>query len=139
MNIGSYFGPENVILDMKADDKKEAIAELVDNLAKTGRLSDPGELIEAVVAREELCTTGLENGVAIPPPRHGQPHLIEGLAIVFGRKKAGLDFASMDGKPTRLFFLLCAESDTVHLRSLARLSRLLQASAFRTRLLDAPA
>ena len=138
MNIGSYFGPENVILDMEADDKKDAIAELVDNLAKTGRLSDPGELIEAVVAREELCTTGLENGVAIPHPRHGQPHLIEGLAIVFGRKKAGLDFASMDGKPTRLLFLLCAESDTVHLRSLARLSRLLKDSAFRKRLLDAP-
>ncbi|MCX7021112.1 MAG: PTS sugar transporter subunit IIA [bacterium] len=69
MNIGSYFGPENVILDMEADDKKSAIAELVDNLVRIGRLSDPEELIEAVVAREELCTTGLENGVAIPLSR----------------------------------------------------------------------
>jgi mannitol/fructose-specific phosphotransferase system IIA component (Ntr-type) len=137
MNVASYFGVENVILEMEAADKKGAIAELVDNLVRTGRLQEPEELFEAIIAREELCTTGLENGVAIPHPRHGQPHLIEGLAIVFGRKSDGLDFESMDGKPTRIFFLLCAESDTVHLRSLARLSRLLKDSGFRKRLLDA--
>lgn len=137
MNIVSYLGPENVILTMKATDKKGAIAELVDNLVQTGRLTEPDELIKAIAAREELCTTGLENGVAIPHPRHGQPHLIEGLAIVFGRKKRGLDFESMDGKQTKLLFLLCAESDTVHLRSLARLSRLLKDSNFRKRLMEA--
>ncbi len=137
MNIGSHLGLGNMILAMKAVDKKGAITELVDNLVQTGQLKEPEELVEAIIAREELCTTGLENGVAIPHPRHGQPHLIEGLAIAFGRKKKGLDFESMDGKPTRLLFLLCAESDTVHLRSLARLSRLLKDSNFRKRLLDA--
>jgi mannitol/fructose-specific phosphotransferase system IIA component (Ntr-type) len=137
MNIAGYIKAENVILDMKADSKTAAIAELVENLVDSGRLEEAGELIEAVTAREELCTTGLENGVAIPHPRHGQPHLIDGLAIVIGRKPDGLDFASMDGKPTKLFILLCAESDTVHLRSLARLSRLVKDAELRKSILEA--
>ena len=137
MNIAGYIKPENVVLDMKSSSKTDAIAELVDNLVRNERLEEAGELIEAVTAREELCTTGLENGVAIPHPRHGQPHLIDGLAIVLGLKKDGLDFASMDGKPTKMFILLCAESDTVHLRSLARLSRLVKDAELRKRILEA--
>ncbi len=137
MNIGSYIKPENVILEMDAEEKVGAIRELVDNLVEAERLEEAGELIEAVTAREELCTTGLENGVAIPHPRHGQPHLIDGLAIVCGRKPAGLEFESMDGKPTKLLFLLCAESDTVHLRALARLSRLVKNPQLRKELLEA--
>lgn len=136
MNIASYIKPENIILEMSAEKKTEAIRELVENLVATGRLEDPDELIEAVTAREELCTTGLENGVAIPHPRHGQPHLLDGLAIVCGRKAQGLSFESMDGKPTRLLFLLCAESDTVHLRALARLSRLVKNPQLRKELLE---
>ncbi|MCD4733806.1 PTS sugar transporter subunit IIA [bacterium] len=137
MNISKYLAEENIILDLKATSKTEAIAELVEQLVKSKKIEAADELIDAVTAREELCTTGLENGIAIPHPRHGQPHILEGVEIVFGRKKGGLEFDSMDGKPSNLLFLLCAENDTSHLRALARLSRMVKDAHFRKDLLAA--
>jgi fructose-specific phosphotransferase system IIA component len=137
MNISNFLAEENIILDLEATNKAEAIAELVGQLVKNKKIEAADELIDAVTAREELCTTGLENGIAIPHPRHGQPHILDGVEIVFGRKTNGLEFESMDGKPSNLLFLLCAENDTSHLRALARLSRMVKDAHFRKDLLAA--
>jgi len=90
-----------------------------------------------LLEREQLGTTGIGDGVAIP---HGKLNGIERPVISFGRSKVGLDFDSMDGQPTYLFFLLVAASDNssgVHLQILARIATLLKSIAFRKKLMEA--
>jgi PTS system nitrogen regulatory IIA component len=86
--------------------------------------------------REGLGSTGIGEGVAIP---HGKIPGIDRLVAVFGRSPAGVQFASLDGKPARLFFLILAPENSagMHLKALARISRLLKDPRFRERLLAA--
>ena len=93
-------------------------------------------LYEVITEREKLGSTGIGEGVAIP---HGKLKNIGNLLISFGRSREGVDFDSMDGKPAHLFFLLIApeESVGVHLKTLARISKLLKSQDVRKRLLDA--
>ena len=97
---------------------------------------DRDEVIRVLQERERLGSTGIGDGVAIP---HGKLKNIEHLMISFGRSRAGIDFDSMDGKPAHLFFLLVApeESVGVHLKMLARISKLLKSPVVRQRLLEA--
>ena len=91
---------------------------------------DRGRLVEALDERERLNSTALGEGVAIP---HGKLPGLRRVFAAFGRSPAGVDFQSLDGKPTHLFFLLVAPEDSVgqHLKALARVSRLLKDAAFR--------
>jgi PTS system nitrogen regulatory IIA component len=84
-----------------------------------------------------LNSTALGDGVAIP---HGKLPGVRRVIAAFARSKAGVDFQSLDGKPTHLFFLLVAPEDSAgaHLKALARISRLLKDPSFRSRLLEAP-
>jgi PTS system nitrogen regulatory IIA component len=86
--------------------------------------------------REKLGSTGIGDGIAIP---HGKMKGIEELVTSFGRSIKGVDFESIDNKPTHLFFLLVAPENSagVHLKALARISRLLKDSGFRNRLMEA--
>jgi PTS system nitrogen regulatory IIA component len=85
--------------------------------------------------RERLGSTGIGDGVAIP---HGKLKTLDRLLISFGRSRTGIDFDSMDSKPAHLFFLLVApeESVGVHLKTLARISKLLKNPEVRRRLID---
>jgi len=97
---------------------------------------DADRLVEVLWERERLGSTAIGDGIAIP---HGKlPGLREVLGA-FGRHLQGVDFQSLDGRPTQLFFLLVAPEDSVgaHLKALARVSRLLKDRAFRARLLAA--
>ena len=89
-----------------------------------------------LVEREKLGSTGIGNGIAIP---HGKLDGLENICLVFGRSVAGIEFDSLDGKPVNLIFLLVAPANSagVHLKALARLSRLLKEKSFRDSLLAA--
>jgi len=93
-------------------------------------------LLVALQERERLNSTALGDGVAIP---HGKLRDIRRVIAAFGRSRAGVDFQSLDGKPTHLFFLLVAPEDSAgaHLKALARISRLLKDASFRQRLMEA--
>jgi PTS system nitrogen regulatory IIA component len=92
--------------------------------------------VQALEDRERLNSTALGEGVAIP---HGKLAGVKRVLAAFGRSSQGVDFSSLDGKPTHLFFLLVAPEDSAgaHLKALARISRLLKDQGFRAKLLRA--
>lgn len=123
-------------LDLQGNNKEEVIKELSGLIKNDGRLNDYDAYIEEVFSREELTTTGLGYGIAIP---HGKCDAVDIPSVAFGRVKKGIDWASLDGEPVNLVFLLAvpkeAESDQ-HLRILAALSRKLIDDEFRKELLE---
>jgi nitrogen PTS system EIIA component len=121
------------LVDMHGDTKPEILAELADSLAGAVPALGRGQLREMLVEREKLGTTAMGDGIAIP---HARIESLDRVLAVFGLSRAGVDFDSLDGKPTHLFFLLVApgREGSAHLLLLARLSRLLGTEAFRTRL-----
>lgn len=126
------------IVDMQAKTKKEALRELADSLAGTSDALHQGALLDMLLERERLGTTAMGDGIAIP---HARVESLGQVLASFGRSRAGVDFDSIDGKRTHLFFLLVApgtEGNT-HLLTLARLSRFLTKPDFRSKLLDVEA
>ena len=106
---------------MTSKTKASVLRDLVALAEKTGQLTDPKELLESLEAREELCSTALPGGIAIPHPRFHQPYLFESSFIVVGRPIQEIHFGSPDGGPTDLIFLLCCQDDRIHLHTLSRL------------------
>jgi PTS system nitrogen regulatory IIA component len=137
MKIEDILTEELVLADLGARSKPDVLVELADAVAKRHPELDKIRLVGALEDRERLNSTALGDGVAIP---HGKLPLLKRVFAAFGRSRAGVDFQSLDGKPTHLFFLLVAPDDSAgaHLKALARISRLLKDAAFRTRLLEAP-
>ncbi len=116
--------------------KTAVLRELAEHLAHQHPEIDPGRLVEVLWERERLGSTAIGDGIAIP---HGKLPGLKGVIGAFGRHVAGVDFDSLDGSPTHLFFLLVAPEDSVgqHLKALARVSRLLKDRAFRDKLIGA--
>ncbi len=138
MRIAEFLREDLIVPDLSATDKAGALGELCDALARASPGLSAPKLAEALLEREKLGSTGIGEGVAIP---HGKLPGIPGLLAAFGRKKAGVDFASIDGKPTQLFFVLFAPENSagLHLKALARISRLFKQQGFRQSILEAPA
>ena len=136
MKIIDLLKPAAITADLKATGKNEVLAELTDAILKVENGLDRDEVINVLQERERLGSTGIGEGVAIP---HGKLRDLKHLVISFGRSRGGVDFDSMDGRPAHLFFLLIApeESVGVHLKTLARISKLLKNSTVRNRLLAA--
>jgi len=136
MQLSEIICEQNILPDLKAKDKKGVLEELAEAIAKQDPSVDKGALVRVLVEREQLGTTGIGDGVAIP---HGKLNGIKHPIISFGRSKRGLDFESMDGQPTHIFFLLVAPDDSsgVHLQVLAKIAKMLKNSAFRQRLMEA--
>ena len=135
MKLSDLIHEENVIPDLKAKDKKGVLEELVDSLVEREPTVEKNALVKVLLERERLGSTGIGDGVAIP---HGKFPGITQPSISFGRSRKGLDFESMDGEPTHLFFLLVAPEDSasVHLKALARIAKILKNSAFRKELME---
>ena len=135
MKLSELIHEENVLPDLKAKDKKGVLEELVDTLIKQEPSLDKNALVKVLLERERLGSTGIGDGVAIP---HGKFHSVTQPTISFGRSRKGLDFESMDGEPTHLFFLLVApeNSASIHLKALARIAKILKNSAFRKELME---
>ncbi|MFO0585180.1 MAG: PTS sugar transporter subunit IIA [Anaeromyxobacter sp.] len=136
MKIVEFLRPEAVIADVSGATGAAALAELCRPLAAAQRF-DPQKLLETLLEREKLGSTGIGDGVAIP---HGKVAGLPGLIASFGRAPGGVDFRAIDGKPTYLFFTLFAPENSAgaHLKALARISRIFKNPAFRETILTAP-
>jgi PTS system nitrogen regulatory IIA component len=136
MKITDILTEPMVVDSLAGRTKAEIIEELAGVVAKEHPEIDRGRLVQALEDRERLNSTALGDGVAIP---HGKLAGVKRVVAAFGRCRSGVDFSSLDGKPTHLFFLLVAPEDSAgaHLKALARISRLLKDESFRSRLLAA--
>lgn len=133
MKITDLLTVETIVLDIKARTKEEVIDELARKLDQAGVLNDLKAFKEAIFAREAQSTTGVGDGIAIP---HAKTAAVKRPAVAFGRSKSGIDYDSLDGKPSRLFFMIAAPTgaDNTHLEALARLSSMLMDASFRARI-----
>jgi nitrogen PTS system EIIA component len=136
MKITDILTEAMVVDSLAGRTKAEIIEELAGVVSKEHPEIDRVRLVQALEDRERLNSTALGDGVAIP---HGKLPGVKRVVAAFGRCPAGVDFSSLDGKPTHLFFLLVAPEDSAgaHLKALARISRLLKDESFRKRLITA--
>lgn len=136
MRILDFLRKDGVIASLQARSKEEALVELAGPIAVAKPGIDKTGLIRTLLERENLGSTGIGGGVAIP---HGKFEGVDNLVASFGRSVGGLDFASMDNKPAHLFFLLVAPKNSAgeHLKALARISRLFKDPILKNSLLQA--
>ena len=136
MRITDLLKKEGIYLNAKVNSKKEAIDTLVDLMNNTGNLNNKDEYKNTVLVREELSTTGIGDGIAIP---HGKTSAVDRAGLSSMVVKEGVDYDSLDGMPAKLFFMIAApeSADNVHLEVLARLSTILMDEDFREKLINA--
>jgi len=125
--ISELLLPEAIAIPLAARTRSSVIKSMVELAANTGLLWDAAEMAEAVEAREKLHPTALDNGVALLHPRRPLPHILAQPLLALGRTASGIPFGSTSGQLTDIFFLICSVDDSQHLRTLARLSRLIAA------------
>ena len=137
MKITEILTPDLVLPDLQGTTKADLLRELAGCLAAKFTDIDVNALAAVLAERERLGSTAIGDGIAIP---HGKIRGATKIVGAFGRKVEGVDFDSLDGGLTHLFFVLVAPEDStsLHLKALARVSRLLKDTAFRERLLAAP-
>jgi PTS system nitrogen regulatory IIA component len=135
MRIVEFLRPDAIIANLAGTTAQAALAELCRPLSAVHRL-DSQRLLDTLLERERLGSTGIGEGVAIP---HGKVAGLPALIASFGRAPQGIDFRAIDGKPTFLFFTLIAPENSAgaHLKALARISRIFKNPAFRDAILRA--
>ena len=124
MNIKDLMIKDAMIMDLQATDKKGAIDEMVQKMYEAGRISDIKTYKDGILAREAQTSTGLGDGIAMP---HAKNAAVKEATVLFAKSKKGVDYESLDGQPTYLFFMIAAPegANDTHLQALAALSRLL--------------
>jgi len=131
MKLLDFVVRESIIVDLQATGKEEAIREMVGSLHRAGKLAseDLESVIRAILGREELGSTGIGQGVAVPHTRHPTLHRLIGTVALSRR---GVDFAALDGEPVDIFFLLVSPQNQPgdHLRALENISRHLKDERF---------
>jgi len=137
MQITDFLDIRAVESNLGASNKPGVLRELVGLFLKVDPELDPNVVVDILTRREKLQSTGVGNGVAMP---HGRTNSVSRIIACAGRSTAGVDFQSLDGRPTHLFFaLLVPESEQGnHLKALARLSRLLKQDDILQALIEAP-
>ena len=133
MRLEDYATPDLIALGVAARDKQELLGILVDRLLQSGRVRDTAGLMGELLKREQVMSTGIGGGIAIP---HALTNDIDTLVLVFGRTAAPMDFQALDGQPVDLVFMLVGpkSASSVYVKLLARVSRLLQSEHFKDRL-----
>jgi len=136
MRLEDYLQPDFVIGELASESKSEVLAELVAPIKAHWPEFDAKRAQQVLLDRENLGTTGIGDGVAIP---HGKMESLERIVIVVGRSLSGVSFDALDFKPCRIFFLVLAPEHVagLHLRILAHISRLLSDESFRRAFLAA--
>ena len=135
MKLSEILKPECIIADLRAHDKKGVLEELAEVITGCEPSLSKGVLLQVLLERERLGSTGIGDGIALP---HGKLKELDHLCISFGRSMEGLDFDSIDEKPVYVFFLLLAPENSagMHLKALAKISRMLKDGNFRRRLMS---
>jgi PTS system nitrogen regulatory IIA component len=136
MKITDFLRQDLIVSELKARDKGAVLSELSSKIAEKFPNLSAKELERVLWERERLESTGIADGIAIP---HGKMASLGELLAAFGRSPPGIDFQAIDGKPSHIFFVLVAPENSVglHLKALARISRLCKDAGFRGRLLKA--
>jgi len=136
MKLSEILDRRCIKLDMYATKKSEAIEELVNLLLKTGKVSNIKGLADELMAQEEVVSTGIGQGIAIP---HKLVSHVQHAVMAFGRKADGIKFNAIDKQPVTLLFLILGPKGkpTEHLQLLSKLSRFLHQSQFKECLLNA--
>jgi nitrogen PTS system EIIA component len=136
VKIQDFLQPQAVVADLTGRTAAEVLAELCRPVAQAHGL-DAARLVQVLLEREKLGSTGVGDGVAIP---HGKLHGLPALVATFGRSREGVEFRAADGRPARLFFALFAPENSAgaHLKALSRVSRIFRMPAFREAILAAP-
>jgi PTS system nitrogen regulatory IIA component len=134
MIITDFLTEERVLPELRSTTKEGVLAELVELIKEAVPTADSGALLAVLCDREKLNSTAIGGGIAIP---HGRLPGLSQVKAGFALSKAGVDFDSLDGQPTHLFFVLIAPDDAaaLHLKALARISRILKNPEFRAALL----
>jgi mannitol/fructose-specific phosphotransferase system IIA component (Ntr-type) len=134
--LSQLMSPTSVNLNLKSIDRDGVLEELVNQIAAIAKQPEARQtLLRALHEREQLHSTGIGDGVALPHARNALVGLVDRPVIVFGRSTQGVSFGAIDGAPSKLFFLLVAPTVTEHLSMLARISRLLREPRLRQELL----
>jgi len=136
MRIVDLIRREMIVPALAATSKPKIIEELAEHLAAHEGSLHKEDLVRILLDREGLASTAIGEGVAIP---HGKSANVSSIVACLGRARRGVDFDSMDGKPTHLFFVLIAPENSTgaHLKALARISRVFKDTEFRKHLLEA--
>jgi len=136
MNIRKAITKETVSLSLVSRQKTAIIEELVDLLDSAGRINDRKAVLKCVLEREKKMSTGMHNGLAIP---HGKTDTVDGLVAAVGLIPEGVDFESMDQKPSRIFILTVSPANRAgpHIQFLAEISRLMNRADVRKQILEA--
>jgi PTS system nitrogen regulatory IIA component len=135
MKIQDVLKRETIVDDLKSQTKKGILEELVVPVARIAGVN-PEELVRVLMERERLGSTGIGGGIGIP---HGKLKDLDSLVLGFGFSRNGVDFESIDGQPTHIFFILVTPENStgLHLKLLARISRILKNDPFKERLMNA--
>lgn len=131
MKLCDFVVAEAVKTDLEVDSKEAVINDMVESLKQAGSISgdEQSSIVSAILTREELGSTGIGNGVAVPHTKHPS---VDNLICTVALSREGVDFASLDGEPVYIFFLLVSPPDKPgdHLRALETISRHLRSSNF---------
>src|SRR5581483_1879201 len=134
--LSELMTPSGMQLNLKSVDRDSVLEELVNHIASLAKQPEARQtLVRALHEREQLHSTGIGDGVALPHARNALVGLVDRPVVVFGRRVEGIPYGAVDGAPAKLFFLLVAPTVTQHLAVLARISRLLRDARLRQELL----
>ncbi len=133
MKIIDFLKEGAIVPDLKATDKESVIKELVTLLKDIGEISDQEKIVEIILEREKLGSTGIGQGIAVP---HAKTDDVKQIVVAFGLSQKGVNFESLDEEPVYLIFLVLAPVDAtgMHLKLLAKIARLLKDKVFRNSL-----
>jgi PTS system fructose-specific IIC component len=134
MKLSKFCDENLIIFELKATSKEAVIEELADLASESPLVKDRDELLQDIMRREGMVTTGIGFGVAFP---HAKTKATKGIIIAFGRSENGIDFEAMDKKPVHVFFLIAAPEDAIgaHLNVMARLSFIMKSEENRQKLM----
>ena len=134
MKIAEILQEQCVVADIRGKTKREIITELVEALAKARLVKDIEPVVNVVMDREKLGSTGIGNGVAVP---HGKLKNINNIMCAFGRSQNGVDFDAVDRAPVHIFFLVLAPEDSasLHLKVLSRITKILRDQSLRKKII----
>ena len=136
MKLSQIIEQGDIIPELKAENKVGVLEELAEVICKHEPLLKKERLVQILMDREKLGTTGIGDGIAIP---HGKIDVLKNPLLSFGKSKKGIDYDAIDNKPVYLFFLLVApeNSSGLHLHILARIAKLLKNNKFKKSLMEA--
>ena len=136
MTLLDILSTNSTIIDLAGETKEDIISELVDSLEVGDSITDRATVLQAVLEREKIMSTGIGDGIAIP---HGKSDAVVKLVAALGTQKRGVDFEALDGEPAYVFFLLVSPANVSgpHIKALARISRLLKNDDFKKKLIAA--